>query len=98
MRPKTSQEELDDFITQAEREGKWLYSPYQQLWFSPAELRAANVNGRFNWSVGNWRLRDPQELITQAEQAVAAANEHLASVRERVQRAASHPPVVEEGR
>lgn len=48
---------------QAEREGLWFYSPYQQLWFSPRQLRAHHEAGKFRWGAVNWKLRDPRERI-----------------------------------
>jgi hypothetical protein len=57
--------ELDNLIEQAKREGKWLYCCYQQLWFSPDELRAENEQGRFRWGTVNWQLRDPVEKLEQ---------------------------------
>jgi len=59
----TEEEKLSELINQAEREGKWLHCNYQDLWFKPSELRAANADGRFVWGVSNFRLRDPQEQI-----------------------------------
>lgn len=58
----TREEVLDDLeplIREAERTGKWLHCVYQDLWFSPAELRAENAGGHFIWGAVNWTLRDP---------------------------------------
>jgi hypothetical protein len=64
---------LSALIDKAEAEGKWLFCSYQQLWFSPAELRAHNANDRFCWGVPNWQLRDPGERLAEADRAVADA-------------------------
>ena len=37
---------LNELIAQARREGKWLWTPYQDLWFSPDKLAAANARGQ----------------------------------------------------
>ena len=54
-------DELNALIDKAEAEGKWLWCHYQDLWFSPAQLREENRNGKFRWGPVNWKLRDPQE-------------------------------------
>lgn len=54
---------LQPLITQARKEGKWLHSRYQNVWFSPDELEAANQEGRFLWGAVNWALRDPHEMV-----------------------------------
>jgi len=55
--------ELSELINQAEKESKWLHCSYQDLWFSPNQLREHNSNGRFKWGIDNWSLRDPQEKL-----------------------------------
>lgn len=58
---------------QARREGKWLYTSYQQLWFSPDQLEAEQRAGRFRWGACNWELRDPMEQVASAKAALEAA-------------------------
>jgi hypothetical protein len=58
---------LNELIEQARHEGKWLWCRYQDLWFSPDKLEAANKNGQFRWGVVNWKLRDPNERLQEAE-------------------------------
>lgn len=75
-------EGLAALIDHAEHAGKWLHCSYQDLWFSPTELRAANAEGRMLWGPANWTLRDPSELIEQACNRVEIAKrEHEAIVR-----------------
>lgn len=50
---------LEPLLQDAEAEGKWLHCAYQNLWFSPEELRAHHRDGRFVWGAINWSLRDP---------------------------------------
>ncbi len=63
-------EGMEELIYQAEREGKWLRSPYQDLWFSPRELRTAQADGRFRWGVVNWELRDPKENLKELDKEI----------------------------
>lgn len=53
--------ELEPLFVKAENEDLHFYSPYRQLWFSPAELRKEHLNGNFIWGAENWELRDPSE-------------------------------------
>lgn len=87
MREKTVKEELAELLDQADREGLWLFTSYQQMWFSHADLRAQNDAGRFLWGPANWQLRDPAELIAQKEQALEVVQRDLDETRIRVQRA-----------
>jgi hypothetical protein len=48
---------------EAEEKRLWFWSRYQDLWFSPAELRAQHQRGSFRWGHENWKLRDPTELL-----------------------------------
>lgn len=66
-------DELNALIDKAEAEGKWLWCHYQDLWFSPAQLREENRNGKFRWGPVNWKLRDPQERIAEARNRATAA-------------------------
>lgn len=54
---------LTPLFERAYREKLWFYTDYQNLWFSPKELKAENERGSFNWGPGNWELRDPQERL-----------------------------------
>lgn len=66
---------LDELIDEADRSGKWLNTYYQNLWFTPAQLRKENQNGKFCWSAENFSLRDPVERMRElnANQQKAAA-------------------------
>jgi hypothetical protein len=54
---------LQPLFDKAEKEGLWFYCSYQQLWFSPNELKNEQSNGRFLWGAVNWQLRDPHEKL-----------------------------------
>lgn len=75
---------LNELINQAEREGKWLWCHYQDLWFSPAQLRDQNANGKFRWGVVNWQLRDPQERLDEAQRRVNAATQEAERIRRQI--------------
>lgn len=66
-------EAMQELINKAEREGKWLHCYYQDLWFSPADLRKQQAAGSFRWGPVNWTLRDPAERVTQAKKEAEAA-------------------------
>lgn len=53
--------ELEPLFKKAEKYGLWFYCNYQDLWFSPNELREEHKNGKFIWGSVNWKLRDPIE-------------------------------------
>jgi len=59
--------DLEPLFEKAESEGLWFNCMYQDLWFSPEELKALHKENRFIWSAVNWKLRDPQEKIKQLE-------------------------------
>lgn len=59
--------DLEPLYEKAEQEGLWFYCSYQQLWFSPKELRDEQKNGKFVWGVPNWQLRNPNERLTELE-------------------------------
>lgn len=72
--------ELEAHIAKAEAEGKWLWCHYQDIWFSPAQLRAHIKNGQFRWGAVNWKLRDPQEYIEAANKRASLSKAEAARV------------------
>ena len=64
---------LEPLFKQAEQEGKWFYISYQQLWFSPQELRKEQAAGSFVWAACNWKLRDPYVALQGLDQKIADA-------------------------
>jgi len=59
--------ELEPLYKRAKEEGLWFFSNYQQLWFSPKELRDYQSEGNFIWGACNWILRDPIEKLMEME-------------------------------
>lgn len=76
--------EMNALIDKAEKEGKWLWCRYQDLWFSPAELRKEQANGNFRWGAVNWELRDPQDGLAELEHDVALAEGEVAAFKLRM--------------
>lgn len=64
---------LEPLIQQAEREDKLLHCSYQDLTFTPAELRARNAEGRFLWGPVNWTLWSVATYLAGYDTALASA-------------------------
>ena len=77
-------EAMQPLLRQARDEGKWLYTNYQCLWFSPDELEAEHGEGRFLWGPENWALRNPEQRITEFEHEIERAKTNLATFKQRV--------------
>lgn len=75
-RPYIPYAELEPLLQQAEAEHKWLWCVYQDLWFSPAGLRAAHLKGKFRWGPANWKLRSPREMLDEAKARADAAQKN----------------------
>ena len=54
------------------------------MWFSPKELKEEQKNGKLLWGAVNWKLRDPQELITDLEEEIKHKIKNIKDVKERV--------------
>ena len=81
--PTPAEIALAPLIEQAEREGKLLESTYQNILFTPTELRRANAEGRFRWDLVNWRLRDIADVLKGYEASVENAKQELEKARRR---------------
>ena len=76
MTPEELATLCDDLLTmcdEAERAGQWLNCSYQDIWFSPHELRVEIGRGRFWWDRVNWQFRDPREHAEYLDRQIAAA-------------------------
>ena len=69
---------------EAEKEGLWFFCNYQQLWFTPGELREKHKKGEFVWGRTNWKLRNPQELLDGLERDKQFIEDQIDEVRERI--------------
>ena len=54
---------LEPLLLKAEREGLWLHCDYQDLWFSPEQLRQEHAKGSFLWGPVNWELLEPPRAM-----------------------------------
>jgi len=75
---------LEPMYKEAEEKGLWFHCSYQDLWFSPSELRKAQSKGRFIWGKKNWKLRTPEELIKNHEIASKNHNKEIKLIRKRI--------------
>ncbi len=84
---------MPELFTQARRDGMWLYSAYQNLWFTPDELELEQAKGGFRWGPINWQLRLPEQYIEYATRKLNEAQRFLVDASRRVAewRAAQKP-------
>ena len=75
---------LKPLFKSAEQNNLWFHCSYQDLWFSPEELRANQSVGRFIWGPDNWTLRNPQEKIAYLERQIVKAQNALNDFKKRV--------------
>mgnify|MGYP001569389035 CR=1 FL=1 len=68
---------MESLLVEAEHKNLWLHCAYQDLWFSPEQLRRHQAEGRFRWGPVNWRLRQPHERLQQAEARLRAAQQQV---------------------
>ena len=61
---------LKPLFEKAEKEKLWFNCSYQNLWFSPKELKKYQEEGRFIWGVDNWTLLNPMERVTEFEKII----------------------------
>ena len=58
---------LEPLFNEAEQKGLWFYCSYEQMWFTPKELKQMHSEDRFIWGEDNWELRNPNEGIRELE-------------------------------
>jgi hypothetical protein len=75
---------LEPMFKEAEEKGLWFRSRYQDLWFSPSELKEKHSEGRFIWGKENWELRNPKELIKCHEVAIKSHNNEISNICDRI--------------
>lgn len=76
---------MEELFERAEREKLWFFSSYQQIWFSPRELKEQQAQGKFRWGAGDWKLRDPQEYLKEAERELQQAQERFNRVKANIE-------------
>jgi hypothetical protein len=75
---------LEPMFKEAEEKGLWFNSKYQDLWYSPSELKEKQSEGRFIWGKENWELRNPKELIKEHERAIEYRNKEISNICDRI--------------
>lgn len=76
--------DLAPMFAEAERDGLWFNSTYQDLWFSPDELRKQHGRGSFVWGPVNWTLRDPKEHLARVRRAIEEHKREVAEIEARI--------------
>lgn len=61
---------LEPLFKKAESEGLWFNSNYQDMWYTPKELREKQSQGFYIWGIDNWTLRNPQDRIDILEMCI----------------------------
>lgn len=77
-------ESLEPLFREALAKKLWFHSSYQDLWFSPAELRRMHAEGRFVWGPVNWKLRAPSEYLERTLNDVRSAQAAVVTVQQRI--------------
>lgn len=68
---------LEDLFATARADGKWFYfgGLTGTYWFTPDELEAEQLKGKFLWASPNWQLRSPMERICQLNAEIQRAQD-----------------------
>jgi hypothetical protein len=77
---------MQPLFEEARRTGLWFHCSYQDLWFSPDELRSEHAKGSFRWGPSNWTLRDPKEMLVSAKKELERSAERFADLTERLRK------------
>ena len=80
-------QELESLCKEAEEKKLWIHCHYQNLWFTPNELRTANADGRFIWGRVNFTLRDPQEKLDEIDRQIERLNSERSLVLAKIEKA-----------
>ena len=79
--PEMIRTQLRGLISEARETGLWLHCGYQDMWFTPDELEAANADDRFLWGPVNWQMRNPsvrtKQLIASVDAARSRLDQHM---------------------
>jgi len=75
---------MEPLYRSAETNNLWFHCAYQDLWFTPKELRESQAKGSFCWGPDNWTLRDPGEQRKYLLSKIVSANTELESFNKRI--------------
>ena len=78
--------EMEPLFRSAETNNLWFHCAYQDLWFSPKDLREAQAKGTFCWGPLNWTLRSPGEHQKQLISKLESAKQAIQDFSERLLR------------
>lgn len=76
--------ELEPLFKEAEEKHLWFHCEYQDLWYSPAELREHHKGGAFIWGRQNWELKEPMIHLRALKLVVASAQKNVDDFRKRM--------------
>lgn len=76
--------DLAALMKRAQEEHLWFWTRYQDLWFSPSELRNHWDRGQFRWGAVNWELRDPAERLMELDEKQNTIQQERAQVIQRI--------------
>jgi hypothetical protein len=76
---------LEPLFETAKKEHKWFYTSYQDMWFSPSELREQHKKDKFLWGAVNWQLRDPRERLVQLYGFIERTHKEIANLEDRIE-------------
>ena len=75
---------LKPLLETAEKEGLWFHQIYQDMWFSPEELRKYHTFRKYVWGPANWVLRSPHERLQELENKRANIDKSIQEFRTRI--------------
>lgn len=72
--------ELEPLFTEATEKKLWFFCHYQELWFSPLELKVQMEHGKFLWPAKNWQLRNPLQRIDQLNDKIRELSKEMTAI------------------
>ncbi|MDR3585243.1 MAG: hypothetical protein P4L59_07970 [Desulfosporosinus sp.] len=75
---------LKPLFETAEKEGLWFHQIYQDMWFSPKELRKYHAIRKYVWGPANWALISPYEKLRDLEKKRANIDISIKEFRTRI--------------
>jgi len=75
---------LEALFFEAKKHSLWFYCGYNNLWFSPSELKKEHSENRYVWSVCNWALRNPNGELKRLENSIEHAQNNYDEFKKRI--------------
>jgi hypothetical protein len=76
---------LEPLFKEAEERKLWFYANYQQMWYSPTELKAQHAKGYLIWGAVNWQLRNPYELMNELDAQIRGTEQRKKDLYKRIE-------------